>query len=214
MAIRRPRPLPGYPTTWALYPVSVRRIRVGGIGFLQIPPRDGHPCLALRFGPSPPAEDLHLLRHNMPGAQKKTPRGKLSAFCVNWSGAVIPLPSRKLRGRDPLRNNTLFREFRKSWHCKSMPIPSPSRWWFYERDPIGDIRSPIYRIQNTYTRCSTAEPSVSHIRSNTSPQSPARRCRNNRIAGYHGLSARSSSQRQHECMGRATHTGTPRAPAK
>src|SRR5207249_1939254 len=48
-----------------------------GIGFLQIPPRDGHPCLALRFGPSPPAEDLHLLRHNMPGAQKEHPsRGR------------------------------------------------------------------------------------------------------------------------------------------
>ena len=63
--------MPGYPTTLALYPISVRRIRVGGIGFLQIPPRDGHPCLALRFGPSPPAEDLHLLRHNIPGAQEK-----------------------------------------------------------------------------------------------------------------------------------------------
>src|SRR6185369_541846 len=53
----------------ALYPVSVRRIRVGGIGFLQIPPRGGHPCLALRFGPSPPAEDLHLLKQNIPGTQ-------------------------------------------------------------------------------------------------------------------------------------------------
>src|SRR5688572_15035239 len=70
MAIRRPRPLPGYLTTLALYPVSVRRIRVGGIGFLQIPSRDGHPCLALRFGPSPPAEDLHLLTHNMPGTHE------------------------------------------------------------------------------------------------------------------------------------------------
>jgi len=45
MAIRHPRLMPGYPTTLALYPVSVRRIRVGGIGFLQIPSRDGHPCL-------------------------------------------------------------------------------------------------------------------------------------------------------------------------
>jgi hypothetical protein len=73
MATGHPRPLPGYPTTLALYPVSVRRIRAGGIGFLQIPPRDGHPCLALRFGPSPPAEDLHLLKQNIPGTQKKLP---------------------------------------------------------------------------------------------------------------------------------------------
>src|SRR5262249_61336923 len=62
MAIGSPRLMPGCPTTLALYPVSVRRIRVGGIGFLQIPPHDGHPCLALQFGPSPPAEDLHLLK--------------------------------------------------------------------------------------------------------------------------------------------------------
>src|SRR5205807_7757 len=55
------RPLPDYPTTPALYPVSVRRIRGYGIGFLQIPPRGGHPCLALRFRSSRPAEDLHLL---------------------------------------------------------------------------------------------------------------------------------------------------------
>jgi len=45
MTIGPPRPLPGYPTTLALYPVSVRRVRVGGIGFLRIPSRDRHPCL-------------------------------------------------------------------------------------------------------------------------------------------------------------------------
>ena len=61
MTFGRLRPLPDYPTTPALYPVSVRRIRVYGIGFLQIPPPGGHPCLALRFRSSRPAEDLHLL---------------------------------------------------------------------------------------------------------------------------------------------------------
>src|SRR5262245_30156792 len=30
MTIGRPRPLPGYPTTLALYPISVRRVRVQG----------------------------------------------------------------------------------------------------------------------------------------------------------------------------------------
>ena len=60
VTIGPPRPLPGYPTAPALYPVSVRRVRGNGIGFLQIPPRGGHPCLALRFRSSRPAEDLHL----------------------------------------------------------------------------------------------------------------------------------------------------------
>src|SRR5262249_38063466 len=31
-----------------------------GLSFLQIPPHDGHPCLASRFRSSRPAEDLHL----------------------------------------------------------------------------------------------------------------------------------------------------------
>src|SRR5262249_20962827 len=74
MAIGSPRLMPGCPTTLALYPVSVRRIRVGGIGFLQIPPHDGHPCLALQFGPSPPAEDLHLLKAKHTWHTKKAHR--------------------------------------------------------------------------------------------------------------------------------------------
>ena len=71
MATGHPRRLPGYPTTLALYPVSVRRIRVYGLGFLQIPPPGGHPCLALRFRSSRPAEDLHLLKQHIPGTQPK-----------------------------------------------------------------------------------------------------------------------------------------------
>ena len=62
MTFGRLRPWPDYPTTPASYPVSVRRIRVYGLGFLQIPPPGGHPCLALRFRSSRPAEDLHLLK--------------------------------------------------------------------------------------------------------------------------------------------------------
>ena len=44
MTTGRPRPSPGCPTKLAFYPVSVRRVRVLPLGFLQIPPRDGHPC--------------------------------------------------------------------------------------------------------------------------------------------------------------------------
>jgi len=40
-------PVPGRVTraTLAWYPVAVRRVRDFVISFLQIPPRDGHPCL-------------------------------------------------------------------------------------------------------------------------------------------------------------------------
>src|SRR5437667_7256880 len=40
-------PVPGRVTrtTLALYPLAVRRVRDFVISFLQIPPRDGHPCL-------------------------------------------------------------------------------------------------------------------------------------------------------------------------
>lgn len=46
MTIGRPRPVPGYPAWPALYPVSVRRLRVLPSGFLQTPPRGD----ALAFG--------------------------------------------------------------------------------------------------------------------------------------------------------------------
>src|SRR5262249_6430689 len=54
---------------------------VGGIGFLQIPPRGGHPCLALRFRSSRPAEDFHLLpsRHAWHTTRRRG-RGPLRAI--------------------------------------------------------------------------------------------------------------------------------------
>jgi len=45
----------------ALYRVSVRHIQNFVIGFLQIPPRDGHPCLDGQFRLLRPVEDFHLL---------------------------------------------------------------------------------------------------------------------------------------------------------
>jgi len=43
----------------ALYPVSVRHVRTVVIGFLQIPPRGGHPCLDGRFPSTGSVGDLH-----------------------------------------------------------------------------------------------------------------------------------------------------------
>src|SRR5712692_4509192 len=52
---------------------SIRFLFVGpparGFGFLQIPPRGGHPCRTLRFRPLRPAEDFHLLNRPMPGTR-------------------------------------------------------------------------------------------------------------------------------------------------
>ena len=45
-------------------------------------------------------------------------------------------------------------------------------------------------------------------------QSPADRCRNNRIVGYQGESSRSTNQRQSGDAHSATQTGTPSAPAR
>src|SRR5262249_36082155 len=46
-----------------------------GLGFLQIPPHGGHPCLALRFRSSRPAEDLHLLPSRHAWHTTKRPGG-------------------------------------------------------------------------------------------------------------------------------------------
>src|SRR5579872_5892801 len=56
-------PVPGRVThpTLALYPLPVRRIRDFVIGFLQIPPRDWHPCLYGWFRSSRSIGDLHPL---------------------------------------------------------------------------------------------------------------------------------------------------------
>ena len=48
----------------------------------------------------------------------------------------------------------------------------------------------------------------------TPSQSPDRGCRNSRAVGYHGLSSRSSIQRQSGTKGSNIHTGLPSAPAR
>jgi hypothetical protein len=73
MTFGRLRPLPDYPTTPAFYPVSVRRIRAYGFGFLQIPPcgwtplpRLAVPVITARRGLSPP-RNTTCLAHNDSG---------------------------------------------------------------------------------------------------------------------------------------------------
>jgi hypothetical protein len=61
MAIGLPRPWPGDPSWKGLYPLSVRRLRDFVIGFLQIPPRGGHPCLDGWFRSSRSMGDFHPL---------------------------------------------------------------------------------------------------------------------------------------------------------
>ena len=55
-------PVPGRVahTILALYPLAVRRVRDFVIGFLQIPPRDGHPCLDGWFRSLRSIEDLSI----------------------------------------------------------------------------------------------------------------------------------------------------------
>src|ERR1035438_4039720 len=48
----------------ALYPLPVRRIRDFVISFLQIPPRDGHPCLDGWFRSLRSMGDFHPLNAN------------------------------------------------------------------------------------------------------------------------------------------------------
>src|SRR5450631_789614 len=59
-------PVPGRVTHAALasYPLPVRRIRDFVISFLQIPPRDGHPCLDGWFRSLRSIGDFHPLNAN------------------------------------------------------------------------------------------------------------------------------------------------------
>jgi hypothetical protein len=59
-------PVPGWVThaAKAFYPLPVRRVRDFVIGFLQIPPRGGHPCLDGWFRSSRPMGDFHPLNAN------------------------------------------------------------------------------------------------------------------------------------------------------
>jgi hypothetical protein len=58
-----------------------------GLSFLQIPPRGGHPCLALRFRSSRPAEDLHLLPSQHVWHTTRPPR--LGAGAVQIDTALL-----------------------------------------------------------------------------------------------------------------------------
>src|SRR3990170_6235224 len=55
--------------------------------------------------------------------------------------------------------------------------------------------------------------SAAPIAANACPHSPRACCRNRRIVGYHGESARPSIHRHSGEYGNATQTGTPTAPA-
>src|ERR1035438_7678283 len=63
----------------ASYPVSVRRVRDFVIGFLQIPPRDGHPCLDGWFRSSRSMGDFHPLNASH---TEHTRRNRLSYLLV------------------------------------------------------------------------------------------------------------------------------------
>jgi hypothetical protein len=74
MTIGRPRPWPGTHATLALYPLPICRIRDCVIGFLQIPPRDGHPCLDGWFRSLRSIGDSHPLNaHHYSTHQPKAP---------------------------------------------------------------------------------------------------------------------------------------------
>ena len=68
----------------ASYAIPVRSGQRFVSGFLQIPPRDGHPCLQLTVPPAGPVEDLACSAHAAPPgespcraqAKKKPPRGE------------------------------------------------------------------------------------------------------------------------------------------
>ena len=61
MTIGLPRPWPGDPRCCRPHPIPVRRIHNFVISFLQIPPRDGHPCLDGWFRSSQSMGDFHPL---------------------------------------------------------------------------------------------------------------------------------------------------------
>ena len=81
--------MPGCPDQPASYPVPVRRDIVYVIGFLQIPPRDGHPCLDLRFRSLRSSEDFHLLKQRHAWRTSKRAAGRNSGgfffyTCLNF----------------------------------------------------------------------------------------------------------------------------------
>src|ERR1039457_4238982 len=78
-------PLPGRVThaTLALYPLPVRRIRDFVISFLQIPPRDGHPCLDGWFRSLRSIGGLHPLKTTSYSTHQAIRLSHQLARCVN-----------------------------------------------------------------------------------------------------------------------------------
>jgi hypothetical protein len=82
-----------------------------GFGFLQIPPRDGHPCRTLRFRSPRPAEDFHLLNRPMPGTRYHIapPSGaKYNGFFSPRSGRNVIAHSEAMGTRGEIRRYPLF----------------------------------------------------------------------------------------------------------
>ena len=96
MTFGRLRLSPDYPTTPALYPVSVRRIRVYGIGFLQIPPFGWTPLPSLavpvitaRRGLTPPGNTTCLAHEKRPATRITSPANS-AGLARTWVGVGEP----------------------------------------------------------------------------------------------------------------------------
>src|SRR5262245_29896924 len=106
MTIGRPRPLPGYPTTLALYPISVRRVRVQGHRLPSDPtsrwaplPSLAVPVITARGGLAP-LTSTTCLAHRTTGADPVQAgpgrcvsggeRGSLSDPCAGRRGLADP----------------------------------------------------------------------------------------------------------------------------
>ncbi len=86
------------------------------------------------------------------------------------------------------------------------------RTWGDWSEVFGRITGELQKWLSAAAQLITAHASA--ILSNTCCHSSSLRCRNSRMVGYHGLSSRSSSQRQSGANGRAIHTGMPSPPAR
>lgn len=71
--IRASASIAALPTSTGLASDSCSSSPSSDISFLQIPPRDGHPCLVSRFLPQRPAEELNLLHTKKHAWQTKKP---------------------------------------------------------------------------------------------------------------------------------------------
>src|SRR5947208_5420636 len=78
----------------ASYPVSVRRVHDFVIGFLRIPPRDGHPCLDGWFRSSRSMGDFHPLNASHTEHTRRK-RLRYTASAMPSICADVVLPSRQ-----------------------------------------------------------------------------------------------------------------------